>query len=967
MAHKSSGAVLETRATVVDTRVRRYSFFFPVAAGADVAVEVAGQALAPEQYTVQVNVDRTGGSVTILGAGATASPAVLSGGDVVRMYRDTEVSRRTAFGTSGFAKAATAEVLAAYTNRVLEELADRLETHAEVILGRDDLVALIRQVTGTRSDGTRIVQRTDLAQDLQTDIAGAAEASTLSFLGTTLTIYDADGREYHVELGSLEGITLQKDGEIVGPFGAIKRLNFAGGVSINVSGDLATITLSAGTGVTAQQVETLIEAHDHVSSAARVELALRTESDLVSSAAMTQATSNALARLPGDPVIPVAAGQTLFDREFLVKVGSGSFHRFTYAELLAKPIQTNGGQAEIANAIQYSEGGNTYSIAHEGGSNRWLFAADNIGDYQITIKDSPILLNPALLPKVSGTESGILAPAEYARIHAAIDAEHLHDTPQVDNAHIEGTDAILFDDASVSTGSQLREIPFSELDMRWGAKDKEAAEWAREGKAVPEEKFTDHQQAVFDMVAGDDHWADSTTITVSFPVAAAAATSANIAGQLYVASQEVSPRQVNAICAIKVPDAEVPQLADKLRRLSVAAAGGGFSAPVNGVDWGNAVTSDGGFTYYAVTVPDAPVGAIVKAEDLTELQLRPSYIDTDQWRRTLLGHLGITFAEQYPGVSPTTTTQDQTPATAELLSPVFDLDEAANQRGEFHISVELTMSGQHSSVSFARDQPNPTAEDRKLTFSKIIFASDLLEEDAWAYSSGAGTRDNGIVIGRRNVFAASTRQGRYVLLLIRDSNNQVGLYRHWEGVAGSSGLRISAEVRVTFTPADTAIPEAAARGDKIASVAVNSTGSDRTIPSNAGSPMAATVTVENAFATAFSTPGQGQLNIPRIAPVKQAGFIVEGVINSIVVSRAFVPSLILAGLGGTQARNFTHSNVNAAVIIPLSNDTTRRAVGMEFQRQLSTSHNDIIRFYAGGAGNNTYKANTRIDIYQWLA
>ena len=56
----------------------------------------------------------------------------------------------------------------------------------------------------------------------------------------------------------------------------------------------------------------------------------------------------------------------------------------------------------------------------------------------------------------------ILEPTEY------IDAAHLHDTPEVFGSALQPDDAFLFDDASVSAGSQLREVRKSELDKIWG-------------------------------------------------------------------------------------------------------------------------------------------------------------------------------------------------------------------------------------------------------------------------------------------------------------------------------------------------------------------------------------------------------------------------------------------------------------------------------------------------------------------
>lgn len=73
------------------------------------------------------------------------------------------------------------------------------------------------------------------------------------------------------------------------------------------------------------------------------------------------------------------------------------------------------------------------------------------------------------LPSASGSASGIIGPTEYTRIHDSIDAAHLHDTPALLASHLDDADAVLIDDSSVADGqgSQLREVPLSELDKRW--------------------------------------------------------------------------------------------------------------------------------------------------------------------------------------------------------------------------------------------------------------------------------------------------------------------------------------------------------------------------------------------------------------------------------------------------------------------------------------------------------------------
>ena len=77
--------------------------------------------------------------------------------------------------------------------------------------------------------------------------------------------------------------------------------------------------------------------------------------------------------------------------------------------------------------------------------------------------------NPLDVRMANSSQSGIIGSAEFVKIGESIDGAHLHDTPILANDHLADDDAFLLDDASVpdNGGSQLKEIPVSELDKRW--------------------------------------------------------------------------------------------------------------------------------------------------------------------------------------------------------------------------------------------------------------------------------------------------------------------------------------------------------------------------------------------------------------------------------------------------------------------------------------------------------------------
>lgn len=79
----------------------------------------------------------------------------------------------------------------------------------------------------------------------------------------------------------------------------------------------------------------------------------------------------------------------------------------------------------------------------------------------------PATIPAGHLPVATSSSAGIIQASEYIKIANAIDAQDLHNTPHLTAAQLAEEDAILLDDASVSTGSELKEISISELDKRW--------------------------------------------------------------------------------------------------------------------------------------------------------------------------------------------------------------------------------------------------------------------------------------------------------------------------------------------------------------------------------------------------------------------------------------------------------------------------------------------------------------------
>ena len=308
-----------------------------------------------------------------------------------------------------------------------------------------------------------------------------------------------------------------------------------------------------------------------------------------------------------------------------------------------------------------------------------------------------------------------------------------------------------------------------------------------------------HQEAVFGAFAGTDRDTASTTITVQegpYTADPSLATLRSVNASLWVAAEEVGPRVTDDWIAIRVPIAEDAVVQAGARALDVTESEIGVFDRHTSDTWSRKGTDVAGtFAFYTVQVADLPSGAMYLVKEHHGLQVRCGIADCDQWRRAL--HVGGTrYAEQFPGITRNRTDTDQFALAPVALSPGLNL--TTTPHGEVHVSLQLRMTGVASGVSFTENQASPTAADRIHEASITVFLADLAEESVWVNSNQG--RFNGLTLFEVPVWAALTRQGRYYLILVRNASNAVSLYRLWDGEAGSSGITLSAEARVSVTP-----------------------------------------------------------------------------------------------------------------------------------------------------------------------
>ena len=163
---------------------------------------------------------------------------------------------------------------------------------------------------------------------------------------------------------------------------------------------------------------------------------------------------------------------------------------------------------------------------------------------------------------------------------------------------------------------------------------------------------------------------------------------------------------------------------------------------------------------------------------------------------------GIQLAKISPNLTIQNAASDQPSSGPHYYDdPDLDLDEHAV--GEFHCSLTLNIPTS-GNVSFVRGSSNDS--DKQVAASNIVFASALAEDDDWASSSWM----NGQEVFWQEIWSGQTKLGTYHLLLVHNSNNQVGAYWRYKRndsapntVASNAGtITITAELRVTFTPSD---------------------------------------------------------------------------------------------------------------------------------------------------------------------
>ena len=286
----------------------------------------------------------------------------------------------------------------------------------------------------------------------------------------------------------------------------------------------------------------------------------------------------------------------------------------------------------------------------------------------------------------------------------------------------------------------------------------------------------------------------------------------------------------------------------------------------------------------------------------------------------------------YPGFT-LVTTSNSYQAAPSIFSPAVDLDD--NPHGEFHVELDLTLVPVSDvNMSFVRGTSSATIEQRQVVESSIVFASNLAEADVWANTNPEYL--NGLQLFDVVIYSANTILGTYYMRLMRNSNNQVGVFYNYIGQAGGTGATLNAELRITFTPTDVSV----AGGITVPNNRRTALWLESPALPTSGLSGSATITTAFNAAPAGSPltaiSGVTGFRKPLIAPPGVIGLWIVIEVGGSEVSTSFLPYL-----------DFEHQGDNR---IPVSNS---RYLGF----------NTSIGSYFFGGNQSTLPANTVIKIY----
>ena len=497
---------------------------------------------------------------------------------------------------------------------------------------------------------------------------------------------------------------------------------------------------------------------------------------------------------------------------------TGTAAQYTFYQIRLAGVTMNAGAVELENIGQID----SRLIPHQS-------VSDRVEGYAIIGTTDRAPANR--LPDASATAAGIISAAFYQRIERAVQNDAPTDSA-LTHTQIQDADAVLLRDSSITTGNEIAEIAFSELDERWYPQTAARSEVLDEYfDSEGWQAFSQGEIAITRVGNPPENQLFTTPGFVTTP-------GVPLGYDYTSAVVDVSPRpDDNRVLYMRVPLAEVDS---GQVRLNLDLDGEAGSNPQEVRLNADQITAPRRFrevdrnathVAYGLQFTSIAEDAQLQMQKYDKAQLNTDYVDVDDvfppptgatdgdvltlvdasentraWRAShATGRLGTTALADGPGaglfISSLTATR---PSAFTLFSPTFDLDDAANQHGLALGSVTLTLSGRSSqSIGFG------DGNDSVHRFAGFISYRELAQSTVYQ----AGTH-LGVALDSVDFYDATTKSGTVTVYLARNAANQLGyhyVYTPESGYVGSGHTNVASTLEVFYEHSGTFVLPATTR------------------------------------------------------------------------------------------------------------------------------------------------------------
>ena len=436
------------------------------------------------------------------------------------------------------------------------------------------------------------------------------------------------------------------------------------------------------------------------------------------------------------------------------------------------------------------------------------------------------------LPNASASAAGIISAAFYQRIAAAVQNDNPTDSA-LTHTQIEDADAVLLRDSSVTTGNEIAEIAFSELDERWYPQTAARTEVLDEYfDSEGWQAFAQGEIAITRVGNPPENQLFTTPGFVTTP-------GVPLGYDYTSAIVDVSPRpDDNRVLYMRVPLAEVDSGQVRLNLDLDGEAGSNPQEVRLNADQITAprrfreVDRNATYVVYGLQFTSIAEDAQLQMQKYDKAQLDTDYVDVDDvfpetgdasdgdvltlvdasentraWRAShATGRLGTTTLADGSGaglfISSLTGGHR---STFTLFSPTFDADDAANQHGLALGRIKLTLSGRSSSSTGFGSGWDETHRFGGYVSYRDMQASSSFNSAAAFTSAGLA---GGVALDSADYYDGGVVSGYVTAYIAKNAQNQWGYYYEYiprTGYSGSGHSNVASDIELFYEHSGVAI------------------------------------------------------------------------------------------------------------------------------------------------------------------